>query len=961
MPDGEPVAKRARAELPPSMPFVIFADGKFTVNPAARDFLRSLGDLKLAVVALAGPYRSGKSFLLERVILERDSADAGFVVGDTINACTKGLHISTKILPASNSVDGDFGVLVVDTEGLGAVDASDSHDSRNFALAMLLCSDFMYNSRGTIDQRAINELAMVANIATLIRTSGAPSAPPGSTAASATPGSTAASATPGSTAASATPGSTAASATSGGDDAADDVSAYMPAFTWVVRDFHLALQDESGRPITPDEYLDMALLPHPNAPDEKNRVRAAIAKYFRHRRCWPMPRPVADEAMLKELSRLPIQALTPEFRAQASALRATMLAHARPKRACGTASITGDMLGRLAEIYCQAINSGVAPAIKDAWTLISSDECRRASALALEAFTAQLRLHKVRTEPTPAELEALTTDELAALRQPLVVLEQAITAGFDAAAARFKQAAIGDLADEFRGQLRAELGRRADDLRGANRRVLYALVALAMRAAEQAIDGAEDLRAARQVYDAAQTRFLDAHGRDTQCHAAWTDSAARHIWLWCLAKSEAVARRCSEAEAKIAILERQEQAWSRTVRVAAEQAEQTERRAAALAEELQQARDEALAARDATEQLRVEITAHNTDIADLDSQYRQQNNTLREQLEAAVAAQNDVQSTLAGLQSQAAAAAVRADDADHRAAQLELENRRLQGAKADALKHEQTARELRQETELLRRQHLDLTKQLNQAAADSTQTLASLRAQTSETVTKLTRARHDTQQQLEQAQAAQRALRSEHDQLTAVHRTRTAELAAQLQAAHQETAALRASMAELQQQTRDEQAAQRKEHAQAIKALQKQLDDAAASARAQQRDAAAKAREDHDRLFQDKVTATARAQTAEQRVANTEKLLEEARAALSDNRKRERELNYAGRIAELEGERNTQDAHLKHKDELLAQKSIAMTEIMDHVAHLEAELRGIRQTHEKEMARLELELANAKQ
>jgi len=58
----------------------------FTVNPEAEQFFDSLKDDKLGVIAIVGKNRTGKSSLLNRVILNRNS---GFTVGHTINPCTK--------------------------------------------------------------------------------------------------------------------------------------------------------------------------------------------------------------------------------------------------------------------------------------------------------------------------------------------------------------------------------------------------------------------------------------------------------------------------------------------------------------------------------------------------------------------------------------------------------------------------------------------------------------------------------------------------------------------------------------------------------------------------------------------------------------------------------------------------------------------------------------------------------
>ena len=43
---------------------------------------------RIGVIAVAGKYRTGKSFLLNRIILNK-TENKGFGVGPTINPCTK--------------------------------------------------------------------------------------------------------------------------------------------------------------------------------------------------------------------------------------------------------------------------------------------------------------------------------------------------------------------------------------------------------------------------------------------------------------------------------------------------------------------------------------------------------------------------------------------------------------------------------------------------------------------------------------------------------------------------------------------------------------------------------------------------------------------------------------------------------------------------------------------------------
>ena len=62
---------------------------------------------------MAGKYRTGKSYLLNRSILGNNYV---FKVGNTVNACTKGLWMYDHLIEAENGTK----FIVVDTEGLSS-------------------------------------------------------------------------------------------------------------------------------------------------------------------------------------------------------------------------------------------------------------------------------------------------------------------------------------------------------------------------------------------------------------------------------------------------------------------------------------------------------------------------------------------------------------------------------------------------------------------------------------------------------------------------------------------------------------------------------------------------------------------------------------------------------------------------------------------------------------------------
>lgn len=53
---------------------------------------------------------------------------------------------------------------IIDSEGIGAFNEDQNHDTRIFLLALLLSSYFIYNSMGTIDENALQNLSLIVNL-----------------------------------------------------------------------------------------------------------------------------------------------------------------------------------------------------------------------------------------------------------------------------------------------------------------------------------------------------------------------------------------------------------------------------------------------------------------------------------------------------------------------------------------------------------------------------------------------------------------------------------------------------------------------------------------------------------------------------------------------------------------------------------------------------------------------------
>ena len=156
-------------------------------------------DAPLAVVAVAGRYRSGKSFLLSQ-LCGGGAASAAFSVGHTVESHTRGIWMASSMVPARTAAGERVDVLFLDSEGLGATDKvrarqgdlgaaavaaaapprhaaplffplprapraqNVQHDTTVFSLTVLLCSTLIYNGSSSIDEASIGALGFVSNL-----------------------------------------------------------------------------------------------------------------------------------------------------------------------------------------------------------------------------------------------------------------------------------------------------------------------------------------------------------------------------------------------------------------------------------------------------------------------------------------------------------------------------------------------------------------------------------------------------------------------------------------------------------------------------------------------------------------------------------------------------------------------------------------------------------------------------
>eukprot|EP01138_Halocafeteria_seosinensis_P005506 gb/GECG01005628.1/.p1 GENE.gb/GECG01005628.1/~~gb/GECG01005628.1/.p1 ORF type:complete len:782 (+),score=159.58 gb/GECG01005628.1/:1-2346(+) len=337
--DHAPQTQDGQWDTPLSFITIDEETNRFVVHQDAVDYLNSLQG-KIAVVSIAGIYRTGKSYLLNKMM----DAPKGFQVGPTVKACTKGIWIWGKALETD---DSDEHILFLDTEGLGSTNRSETYDCRIFALALLLSSYFIYNSFGTIDGNAIQRLSLVVNLTKYIHVK----------------------------------------ARQTDEDTGTEFSQFFPHFLWVVRDFSVKLE-RNGKKISAREYLEEALRPEDSSSEsaeQKNAVRLLLRNFFPERDCITMVRPVNDEKQLARLADQPDEELRPEFRKQLEALKKRVFNTVRPKTMYGQ-PLNGAMLANLAQQYVAALNDNKTPTISTAWDRVIQTQCSEAVEAALRKY-----------------------------------------------------------------------------------------------------------------------------------------------------------------------------------------------------------------------------------------------------------------------------------------------------------------------------------------------------------------------------------------------------------------------------------------------------------------------------------------------------------------------------------------------------------------------------------------------
>ncbi|XP_052035045.1 guanylate-binding protein 1-like isoform X2 [Apodemus sylvaticus] len=318
---------------------------QLVVNQEALEILSAI-EKPVVVVAIVGLYRTGKSYLMNKLA----GKQKGFSLGSTVQSHTKGIWMWCMPHPQNP----EHTLVLLDTEGLEDVKKGDNqNDCWIFALAVLLSSTFIYNSLGMINQKAMDQLHYVTKLTELIKSKSSPDQ-------------------------------------SDVDELPNFVS-FFPVFVWTLRDFPMELE-LNGRSITPDEYLENSLALRLGT-DEKtkrlNEPQMCIKKFFPKRKCFIFDSP-ADRKQLQKLEFMGKEELNKKYVEEVEKFTSYIFSYSGVKTLSGGIIVNGKRLKILVETYVSAISSGSLPCMESTVMTLAQIENSAAVEKAITHYEEQM-------------------------------------------------------------------------------------------------------------------------------------------------------------------------------------------------------------------------------------------------------------------------------------------------------------------------------------------------------------------------------------------------------------------------------------------------------------------------------------------------------------------------------------------------------------------------------------------
>ena len=300
--------------------------------------------MNLAVIGVVGRYRSGKSFLLNRLLGQQSG---GFKVAHETEGCTRGVWLWGERQPDQKRV-----LLLFDTEGLFDTANKTVDDTALFVLTVLLTSVLIFNTEKTIDTEALKGLSFASEFATSIRVR---RPQPGESE----------------------------------NEISTELNQHFPELLWLVRDF--GLQHPDGQ--TDKGYLEKALarvaskIRGREGGERGARWNSGVLQPTALRHAAPSLR---RHRSGRDAIRHALRATEPGIPQEARARSGEPIRQRAPLKSIvigdGKLQMTGPLFLELAKQYVDALNKNQPPCIGDAWEAATRLRCGQTLERALAEY-----------------------------------------------------------------------------------------------------------------------------------------------------------------------------------------------------------------------------------------------------------------------------------------------------------------------------------------------------------------------------------------------------------------------------------------------------------------------------------------------------------------------------------------------------------------------------------------------
>jgi hypothetical protein len=291
------------------------------------DALNIIKELKgqLAIIIIAGPYRSGKSFLISQVakfFLNKFGQNL-FPVGHTDKPCTQGIWF-LKDTPIKSKNNQDIHLIFMDTEGLESYD-NEMWDTKLFLISLLISTVFIYNTRGTLSQDVLSKLSIITDITNKIKYK------------------------------------------FDEELCVEKFKEESPDFIWVIRDFFLHQTKSADEALEEflkiDESNNITNEKKRNDAENRNQIRKNIKNYFNKQKCFYFSIP--SQSNLTKLDNLEESQIESEFIERIEELGEYLIDNLRPK-SLDNKFLNGDLFSNYLKTIIEAVNESETFFVHDA-------------------------------------------------------------------------------------------------------------------------------------------------------------------------------------------------------------------------------------------------------------------------------------------------------------------------------------------------------------------------------------------------------------------------------------------------------------------------------------------------------------------------------------------------------------------------------------------------------------------